>query len=310
MKKVIINAWTGWNNSGDEAILQAILQSFKPLELDITIGTSIPYTFFERHSSIIKYPVISQDTTILEYDIHLFGLGGLGYNLPWKQILNAKSKNKKLMIYGGGMEVIDLKFTQNIKNALSEMYKLFDIITVRSLKSKEVLDDFGIESILTMDPAINLESEKWDCPENYVVVCPRFPDYGHVNGVIDYFIESLKSIKDEVILLPFGPYNLENHLTDLYVCNKIKETLNIPIYNFHPITDIKKVKYLISKSKKVITNGRYHALLFAIAENTEYELTDNQIEKNNTLIEIHKQFNAEELKNMERKNFELFKTLL
>lgn len=310
MKKVIINAWTGWNNSGDEAILQSILESLESLELDITIGTSIPYPFFEQHSNLIAHPVISWDTTLIDYDIHIISSGGAGYNLPWKQILNAKSKNKKLMIYGGGIETDDLPFTKNIEMALCELYKLFDVITVRSLASQRLLTDIGIESILTMDPAINLELEKWDCPENYVVVCPRFPDYEHVNVVIDYFIETLKSIKDEVILLPFGPYNLENHLTDLYVCNKIKETLNIPIYDFHPVADIKKVKYLISKSKKVITNGRYHALLFAIAENIEYELTNTGIQKNNALIEMHKQFNAEELKNTERKNFEMFKTLL
>lgn len=311
MKRIIVNGWFGWNNAGDEAVLQGILQNLAGL--DITIGTSLPYCFFEQYSGLIHHPVVSWDTTLLEYDIHLFGSGGLGYNLPWKQIINTRSKNKKTMIYGGGIEAWDLPFGDSIKSALHELYNLFDAITVRSVNSQKMLKAIGIESVLTVDPAINLESEKWDCPKNYTIVCPRFPDVGNVNEVANFFIKHLSEIKDETILLPFGACNLEGDPIDAYVCKKINEALKIPIWNFNPVVDIKKAKYLISKSKKVITNGRYHALLFAISANVPYQLTikenDCMWEKTNGLINMHKRFGTEKLKDMEKNNSRILKEL-
>ena len=305
MAKILISGNFGWNNLGDEAILEGITQNLTGH--NIRIATKLPYNFWPDYQS--HFSITSWDNTIDEFDIHLIANGGSFYNLPWKQIINAKAKNKKLMIYGLGCETVDLSINKDVKNVLYEYFKLFDIITVRSLKSKEILDKLGIESILTMDPALNLKSIQWDCPKKMTIVCPRYPDFFSVDQTVQILISKIETCQDEVLLIPFGAFDLDKQPVDMLLCEEIHDFL--PKTTIVQMTDIGKLKYLIKQSKLVITNGRYHSLLFAISENVPYRLLGNVEQKKcETLIEMHKKFGLEKLKKMEQQNYKYLKTLI
>ena len=306
MAKIIINGNFGFGNIGDEAILDGIIQNMDLNMHNVTIATKLPYNFWPDYQTC--FPITSWNNTIEDFDVHLIANGGSFYNLPWKQIINAKAKNKKLMIYALGNETIDLVNNENIKNVLYEYFKLFDVITVRSLKSKEIFDKLGINSVLTMDPAMNLKSEKWDCPKKMIAVCPRYPDLTSVNKAIQFIIQQIETFQDEVLLVPFGAFNTEKQPVDMFLCKEIHDFL--PKTTILYISDVRKLKYFINQSKLVITNGRYHSLLFAISEKVPYKLLANNQKKCETLIEMHKKFGLEKLKKMEWQNYKYLKTLI
>lgn len=304
---IIINGYFGWNNMGDEAALQGILQHLQ--DHKITLGTSLPYQLFKNYK--IGYPIVNSNDLFGEYDIHIGGVAGAGFDASMRQFSIAKSKNKKTMLYGTGLIDLDFLNYEKIASFLYEYLNLFDSITTRSLYTKEILDDLGITSTLTMDPGINLKEEKWNCPQNKIICAPRFPDSSSPNFILEKFIKYLRPIKDEVILVPFAAYNDQGHPVDMYMCDKIKEHLGCPIYNFHPFLEVKKCKYLFSQSKKLITNGRLHAIIFAIAHNLDIEFIEGEkYQKFEDLFKMHKKFTLEQLKKMECKNFALLEQLL
>lgn len=307
MSRIILNGYFGWRNMGDEAVAQAIIQQAKNFE--VTLGTSLPFNLIPKYQKEVGLPVVHFDDVHPKFDAHLCGLGGANFDTPWKQIITSKIRGEKLLLYGSGVD-FPLENWQRAKPLLSAYYKNFDAVTVRSLRGKELMDEMGVESTLTMDPAINLEPEPWDCPKGKIVVAARYPDLHTVNETLEFLIDYLRPIKDEIILVPFASYNMEDYPVDHYICEQIKHHLGAPIFDAHPVFDVRKTKYLIGKSKKLITNGRYHSLLFAISEGTPYELIGNEHHlKYETLMKMDKKFTLEQLKQMERKNLALLEKI-
>jgi len=306
--RIGITGFYGWGNSGDEGILLSIIESLG-YDNEYIINTSLPFNLAYDYKW--KLPLCVEEVRHLhdarmDYDIYLLGGGGLGWGYGWRQCFSIFSNSIPCMNYGVGYDKTSL-FNDKLKPVYGSFLNNFDAITIRDESSFNLLKEIGVDSILSMCPAINLEVEKFNCAKGMIAVCPRYEDYIDNDAQIKWIVDRLEGIGDEVMLIPFAPYNIEGNMVDLDLCYEIKSQVPgsriLKIDGFSP----RKIKYLISKSKLLISGGRYHALVWAASHNIPFEASPtciNNYPKIGAFIEMHKKHG--DLKNLENKNKEGF----
>lgn len=291
------------------------------LENEYIIHTSLPFNMTDNYSHRIPNAV---DVRTLEdartdFDVCLYGGGKVDWGFGWGYFIRAFNAHIKTMAYG-----ISLRTDQN-NLKLNQLYEVFfrqfRQVTVRDIATKDLLTTINNSSILTMCPAINLREEKTYLSEGTVAVCPRYGDYnekGEVDNTaqVDWFVKRLASYsKKSINLIPFHPKDLEGNLRDLELCQEINRRLGGGC-NIFPSDGFiaRKVKYAIANSELVLSGGRYHAIVWAIAHDIPYEIsplvTGIAWSKLKGLVEMDRKFGREQLLQMEHKNKELFEAML
>jgi len=310
--RICIGGFYGWQNAGDEAVLQAIMDELGWWENEYIVCTSLPFNMLEDYKYYL--PGVEMRTLYdqrLDYDIYLLGGGELAFGYGWYQVLLAFANGKPCINYGVAYKK-DKFYNPKLDRLYREFLSLFDKITVRDEHSQNFLKAFGVESTLTMCPAVNLKETKFDCPKGMIAVCPRYEDFTVGDNIeqIKWIVNRLKDVSDEVLLIPFSPQDREGTLRDLQLCREIAKQLKgsriLDVKWYQP----RRIKYVISKSKLVISGGRYHAVLWAIAHEIPYEVTPVKYPKINYLIEMHKKYGGEKLLLMERENIRVFKEVM
>jgi len=308
MIRICITGFYGWGNLGDEGILLAIMDSLGDQEY--IVCTNLPWLLAEDYRK--KVPSIREVRHIYDsrsdYDAFILGGGGLSWGFGWRQALTAFSSNKPCMNYGVGYSDRSI-YHPKLKPLYREFLKQFDAITVRGESSLQMVQELGGEATLTMCPAMNLREEKFECPENMIAVCPRYEDYGSNDPQLKWLADRLQDVEDEVLLIPFAPYNMEGVPVDLALCRelnvRLKHSQILDIDGYSP----RKAKYAISKSKIVITGGRYHALVWATAHNIPFEACPTatvNYPKIDAFQQMYLRYGNEKLREMEKKNRTVF----
>lgn len=178
MKKIVIHGCTGLKNSGDEAILQVIVQQYGK-EYDITaISRNVSYT--EKMHPGIRVIPDERDRcmeAIEECDLFLLGGGGLlqdettifNVSVWLKYLKYARRLGKRICVYANSIG--PLKWKRNrylVKKYLGDV----DLITLRDKDSALLLKEIGItENVyITADPVFSLEWEEEE-PKKEEYVC-------------------------------------------------------------------------------------------------------------------------------------------
>ncbi|MFP4697080.1 MAG: polysaccharide pyruvyl transferase CsaB [Eubacteriales bacterium] len=169
MIKVLISGYLGFNNSGDESILQAINNSIKEekMPIEITALSSNPKKTAKNHKikSLHSFNPFSILRGIIRSDIILSGGGNLLQDKTSSRslwyylliILFGKIFGKKVMLYSNGVGPLSKKL--NIKLVRWIINKV-DIITLRETLSKEMLETIGVNRppiYITSDPVFLLK---------------------------------------------------------------------------------------------------------------------------------------------------------
>jgi len=315
MATILICGFYGWSNSGDEGILHAIIDEIGE-EHDYLIATNLPYTMAEDYRRklfrICVREVRHLQDSRSDFDLMLLGGGGLKWGYGWPHAIVAFSAGKPVMNYGIGYN--RYFFTPELGPLYREFLSRFGAITVRDEDSWRLLNEIGIQSTLTMCPAINLREERFDdCPKGMIAVCPRYEDNPISNEPqIQWLVNRLCEFpKDEIILVPMSPKNREGAEVDLALCKEISSRMGglriFPTDGYAP----RRTKYLISQSKRVISGGRYHALVWAVAHGVDYEIspTARAYPKIPAFLEMSWKYGAK-LKEMEKENGRIVRSLL
>ncbi len=167
---IVISGYYGFDNSGDDSILRAIIQEFKTLYPSIRIvalskkpeETSKLYGI----ESVSRLNIIKIINKIRHTKLLISGGGSLIQDVTSNKSLFyylsiikiAEIFKKKVMLYANGIGPITNK--GNYKHIASVLNKV-DLITLREPSSKEELTTFGVtepEILVTADPAFNLYS--------------------------------------------------------------------------------------------------------------------------------------------------------
>ncbi|PJB77877.1 MAG: polysaccharide pyruvyl transferase CsaB, partial [Candidatus Aquicultor secundus] len=167
MKKVLISGYYGFGNTGDEAILSAMITSLRSEipNVDITVSSFHPHET-EAGYGVKAIPRSIKDIrrTLRKSDLFISGGGGLlqdvtsGRSLAYYCLLLilARVERVPVMIYGQGIGPIKRFFSKFlVKLAISGC----NVIAVRDEGSKRVLEKIGVrrEIVVTADPALLLK---------------------------------------------------------------------------------------------------------------------------------------------------------
>lgn len=182
MPKVVISGYYGFHNSGDEAILFAMLQALRSTipGLEVTVLSRDPdYTTQEFHvRSVPRDKPEEVIRTIRDADILISGGGGLLQDVTSPRsiiyylgiISIAIILGKPVFCYAQGIGPVQ---TALGRKALRLVVNRVKAITVRDQDSKEELLSLGVKHPpvqVTADPVLGLELSQIDCSKGYDIL--------------------------------------------------------------------------------------------------------------------------------------------
>ncbi|MBQ7400054.1 MAG: polysaccharide pyruvyl transferase CsaB [Clostridia bacterium] len=171
MADILISGYHGFANSGDEALLFAILNTLrkKRPELDFTVLSKKPEETSEVYNvnSISRYNLFKIRKEMKRSKMLLFGGGSLLQDVTSsKSILYylaiirlAQKCSMKTMLYANGIGPITRKRNRALA---ARILNRVDFITLRDDKSDEELRSLGVTKpkiIITADPAFTIDTE-------------------------------------------------------------------------------------------------------------------------------------------------------
>ncbi len=169
--KIVISGYYGFNNSGDDALLQSIVQDIKTADekAQITVLSNSPEQTKKLYgvNAVNRYNLIMVAAKIATCDLLISGGGTLIQDttstkslLYYLSIIKfAKIFKRKVMLYANGIGPLNsFKNIEKTKNILNEV----DLITLRDENSLKELEHIGVNKPvirLTADPAFLLEAD-------------------------------------------------------------------------------------------------------------------------------------------------------
>ena len=258
-KRLLIAGYFGYGNTGDEAILSAMIGDFRAAipGVDIVVVSGNPEDTRANHR--VEAVCVGDLLRIIEAasgsDLVILGGGGLfhdywefepeliftsrhaGMTLYGSVALLARSLQKPLMLYAVGVGPLNRVEGKKITRAIAD---LADAISVRDVGSKEILGHIGVdisEVIITADPAFRIKVE--ECPQlmkektvhpgPILGVSLRYWDFdgssedmeAQLGSAINEFLESHDG---RAVFIPFQTGE-EKILNDLAVAERVKSFL-------------------------------------------------------------------------------------
>lgn len=170
MADILISGYHGFKNSGDEALLFAILTTLRKIrpDLDVTVLSKNPEDTTRVYGvkSVFRYNFFKVIKEMRNSKMLLFGGGSLLQDVTsGKSILYylaiiflAQCHKMKTMLYANGVGPITKKYSRLLsKRILNNV----DLITLRDDKSDEELKRLGVNKpkiIITADPAFTIDA--------------------------------------------------------------------------------------------------------------------------------------------------------
>ncbi len=274
-KKICISGYYGFENFGDETILDILIKNLKQFksEPEITVFSVNPIKTKEKYkvNSVQTFNLFKVLTEIIKCDCLISGGGSLLQDSTSKKsliyylavIFFAVLFCKKVIIFAQGIGPISDNFLRNITKVL---LKFADLVTVRDKNSYELINQWGIKSVLINDPVWNIPVSNTPKTDKIGVQLRDFHSVSadFINKLADC-INKFYFDKNIIIL------SLQNSL-DLKICNQLKNKLK----NKNPGIKVEVIQN--NSNEEVIKNiallealiaMRYHACLIAIKNNVK-----------------------------------------
>ena len=263
MTKVVVSGYYGYENFGDELILDVLSTHLKSLNADITVLSGNPKYTKNRNKveSINRFDIKQVISKIKSSEVLISGGGSL-----LQDVTSLKSLvyylfiislgilfNKKVIIFAQGIGPINNNFAKFMtKLLLKQCY----YVSVRDEKSYNLLKSWDIVSEIVPDPVFSINVSKTG--SGGVGIQLR-----NFHSVSDSFLKSFamfinEKFSDKTIKL----FSLQKTF-DFELCNKFKNlfleinpNIKIEIVTDNLIEEISNLEYLFAM--------RFHALLIAI----------------------------------------------
>ena len=269
-KKFCISGYYGFDNFGDETILNVLVENIKAGvgQSQITVFSSNPLKTEKLYNvkSVYYFDLLSVIKELLRCNYLISGGGSLLQDVTSKKslvyylavIAIALFFRKKVIIFAQGIGPINNKILANITKMVLKKSKY---ITVRDNKSLSLLNEWGIKANICNDPVWNIKINKKEKTDKIGIQLRNFP------SLKPEFINDLalcidKFYQDREIII----FSFQNKI-DLEICNKLKKQLQIinPSINAKVVENISNEKIIndISELDSLIAM-RYHACLIGI----------------------------------------------
>lgn len=287
MNKILISGYYGFNNLGDEAILETIIGRIRHMvpEADVAVLSATP----ERTAKIYQVQAYNRKSipsvlkALWKSDVLISGGGSLLQDVTSKMsikyylaiILLAKLMGKKVMVYSQGIGPIHKESNRLITKVILGQV---DCITVREENSKTDLRELGLidKNIgVTADPVIDLpaadpelglkllkqSSGKWQENRKTVGFALRSKDF-QTAAAHDKLIETIDGLLP-TYQLAFIPFHYNE---DLQILKKLKEAYGDKLIIVTERFNTSEILSIIG-CFDVLVGVRLHSLIFAAVQN-------------------------------------------
>lgn len=281
-KHVIMSGYFGFSNSGDDAILKSILESFKALDpsLNIKVLSKDPSLTEKEYGvpAVDRFKLFDVIKSIKESDMLISGGGSLLQDKTssrsiWYYLLImklAKHYKKKVFVYSNGVGPINKKFNRNFtRRVLNKV----DYITLRDIDSYNFIKSIGVNNQnikVLSDPVFNLKEasdesirEKFDINKDTVLVSVR--SWMNDEKLIDELSKFLNHLIDDGKSIVFMPMQMPRDTT-------ISEKIAANLKSSKIIDEKYPVEILMNlmKNADFIVAMRLHAMIYAIHQNLPF----------------------------------------
>ena len=279
---ILISGYYGHNNMGDEAMLEAIIETFRKERKDIklVVLSQKPELTTKVHNikSIYRFDLFEIFKALIKTKVYINGGGSLIQDNTSNRslyyyltlILMAKLTRTEVMIYANGIGPINSKINRFLTGAI---LNLVDVITVRDENSLCELDKLKVRRPkieLTADSALTLESVDKDrikdilksegIDENSNLIGFSIRQWGKN---MDY-VETIAKVAD----IAYKKYNLEpvfivmQKSGDLKISKDIAKKMETNSHIISGSYSPKEILGLIGRLE-ILVGMRLHALIFA-----------------------------------------------
>ena len=284
-KSILISGYYGFDNSGDDAILKAIVKDIrsKNSQVNITVLSKNPEKTERMYGvkAVDRFNFRDVFAAIRSTDLFISGGGSLLQDVTSTRSLAyylaimklTKILGKPVMVYANGIGPIERKFNRILaKSILNKV----DLITLRDEKSMEYVRDLGIKNkntFVTADPVFTLEAVSDDRVEKILdIEC--IPKDKKMIGVsirqwkrskdlvailvkaIDYMIEKYDV---NIILVPM------HYPEDLNISKEIKSLTQSDCYVIEEQYSVEEIMGVINRFEIIIAM-RLHSLIYAATQ--------------------------------------------
>ena len=268
-KKFVLSGYFGFKNFGDEAILSVLVNKLKENNHQITIISSDPqYTSnkFNNIKSIYTFKMFDIFNAISKSDYLISGGGSLLQDATSLKsliyyllvIFMALLLRKKVIIFAQGIGPINNPIGQFLTKSI---LKHCTYLSVRDIKSYELLKSWGSDAELVCDPIFSTKIEE---KEKSPVVAVQLRDYKTVTK--DFIDRLAQKIVQEFPNNSVEIYSFQDSI-DLERCKQLENAIKMlnpdcktTVYNElsdeEVINNISKVEYLIAM--------RFHAIIVGL----------------------------------------------
>lgn len=283
MKNIVICGYHGFSNSGDEALLWAMIDIIrkKSSDVHITVLSIHPHSTAKLYNvdSVYRYNLLKINKLFQKTDLFIFGGGSLIQDITstrslyyYLAILRLALKNKvKVMLYGNGIGPLCKKRSRVLtRKCLNKV----DLITLRDDLSDKLLSEIGVnvpKILITADPAFTLHFDGLSAPHmllrsagipegaKYAVIAVR--PWKHAvqdfEGTVAAFCDELCQKHGIIpLFLPMQPKE------DIPFSRAVMAKMKTEGHIIEDALDIDKVFSLISCSELAV-GMRLHTLIYA-----------------------------------------------
>lgn len=216
MSRYVISGYYGFGNAGDEAILQAIIDSLQQQDrqADITVFSAQPSQTAAEHQvrAVHRTSLGPIMAALRQADLFISGGGGLLQDATSSRSLLyylglltlARGLGCKTMVYANSIGPISRPRNQKLARYVLDRV---DHITVRDELSLQLLQDLGVQKPrirLTADPVLLLDAPKVSPEERVIVVAVR--EWPSQHDFLEQVVIACRRLVQDgftILLIPF-----------------------------------------------------------------------------------------------------------
>ncbi|MBM7557297.1 polysaccharide pyruvyl transferase CsaB [Halanaerobacter jeridensis] len=270
MKKIILSGYYGFNNTGDEAILAALIAGLEARidELEIIVLSADPQFTTQLHQveavNRMNFKRIAQE--LKKADLLISGGGSLLQDvtslktIPYYLgvIVLAKVMKTPVFFCAQGVGPVNNRLNQKL---ISGVLNKVALITVRDQKSKQLLENWGVKNKITVTADLVFSLE--------------LGNEGMINNIVKQEQISFQSPTMGVAVRPWADNSYLNQLAGVLDTLILKLGVNIVLLPFHNPGDREVSQLLKQKMKQqvdLITGDYTPREILALVESCDFFL--------------------------------------
>ncbi|WP_077369802.1 polysaccharide pyruvyl transferase CsaB [Anaerosalibacter sp. Marseille-P3206] len=286
--KILISGYYGFDNSGDDAILRAIVKDIEENSdnVEITVLSKRPSYTQESYGikAIDRFNMKETAKAIRDADLFISGGGSLLQDvtstrsiLYYLTLMNyAKKHNIPVMVYANGIGPINKKYNRFLTRRILNKV---DLITLRDEDSKSFLKELGVKNkniYVTCDPVFTMIPseksrieeifQKEGIPREKPLIGIAIRQWKDAPNLVDTMSESIDKILDEYdVNIVFIPMHYPEDL-DISI-EVVKNVSKKGIYVLREQYSVEDIMGII-KELELIIAMRLHSLIYATTQGT------------------------------------------